>query len=129
MTENYNSVRETTDIAEKYYQHLVNYVALHPYADGIKKDEETNTVAYIDELFLRVLESYGASNSDLVIHELDKAGYISRPAGRGLKKRRRINGPLTNCYEIYLPPVDSESDEGGMTLEYILTHYKGLDES
>ena len=129
LTENYNSVRETTDIAEKYYQHLVNYLALHPYADGIKKDEETNTVAYIDELFLRVLESYGASNSDLVIHELDKAGYISRPTGRGLKKRRRINGPLTNCYEIYLPPVDSESDEGGMTLEYILTHYEGLDES
>ena len=129
LTENYSTIRETTDIAEKYYQHLINYVAQHPYAEGIKKDEEHNTVAIIDELFLHVLERYGASNPELVIKELDRAGYLSRPSGKGLKNRKRFSGILTNCYVINLPSADPESDNGGSTLGYILTHYEGLDES
>lgn len=129
MIDNYNSIRETTDIANKYYQHLISYAVLHPYAEGIKKDEQTNTVAFIDELFLRVLNDYGASNSDLVIKELDTAGYLFRRKKNSLKNRLRFSGTLVNCYEIVLPKDDSGSDDGCMTLEYILTHFEGVDES
>lgn len=61
MAENCNSIREATDIAGKYYHHLVNNAVLHPYAEGIKKDEQTGSVAFIDELFLRVACGYGGS--------------------------------------------------------------------
>lgn len=129
MTENCSTLRETTDIANKYYQHLVAYAVLHPYAEGIKKDESNNTAAFIDELFLKVLSDYGASNPDLVIKELDDAGYLFRRKKNSLKNRLRFNGILVNCYEIVLPENDSASDDGCMTLEYILTHFEGVDES
>ena len=129
MAENCNSIREITDIAEKYYQHLISYAILHPYAEGIKKDEQTNTTAFIDEIFLRIIESYGASNPELVIKELDAAGYIFRRRTNSLKNRLRFNGVLANCYEIILPASEAESDENHMTLEYILTHFEGIDES
>lgn len=129
MTENHNEICESTNIADKYYQHLVTYAVMHPYTDGIKKDEANNTMAFIDELFLKVLEGYGASNPDLVIKELDAAGYIFRRKKNSIKNRLRFNGTLVNCYEIILPKDDSESDDGCMTLEYILTHFEGVDES
>lgn len=129
MTDNCNTLRETTDIANKYYHHLVAYAVLHPYAEGIKKDESNNTAAFIDELFLKVLSDYGASNPDLVIKELDDAGYLFRRKKNSLKNRLRFNGILVNCYEIVLPENDSASDDGCMTLEYILTHFEGVDES
>jgi len=129
MAENCNTVREMTNIADKYYQHLIAYAVLHPYAEGIKKDETSNTVAFIDELFQSVLEDYGASNSDLVIRELDTAGYLFRRKTNSLKNRLRFNGTLTNCYEIVLPKDNYGSDDGVMTLEYILTHFEGVDES
>ena len=129
MAENCNSIREATDIAGKYYHHLVNYAVLHPYAEGIKKDEQTGSVAFIDELFLRVLSDYGASNPDLVIKELDAAGYLFKRKRNARKNRLRFGGTLVNCYEILLPKGDSGSDDGCMTLEYILTHFEGIDES
>ena len=129
MAENCNSIREATDIAGKYYHHLVNYAVLHPYAEGIKKDEQTGSVAFIDELFLRVLSDYGASNPDLVIKELDAAGYLFKRKRNARKNRLRFGGTLVNCYEILLPEDDAGSDDGCMTLEYILTHFEGIDES
>ncbi len=129
MTDSCNELRARTNIAEKYYQHLINYVVMHPYAEGIKKDEANNTAAFIDELFLRVLGDYGASNPDLVIKELDSAGYLLRRKKNSIKNRLRFNGTLVNCYEIILPKDDSVSDDGCMTLEYILTHFEGVDES
>lgn len=129
MIENHNELRERTDIADKYYQHLVAYATMHPYIEGIKKDEANNTVAFIDELFVKALEDYGASNAELVVKELDNAGYIFRRKKNSLKNRLRFNGTLVNCYEIILPKDDSESDDGCMTLEYILTHFEGVDES
>ncbi len=129
MVENSRTLRIETNIAEKYYQHLLAYVAMHPYAEGIKKDETSNTAAFIDELFLWVLCDYGASNTDLVIKELDAAGYLFRRKKNSIKNRLRFNGTLVNCYEIKLPEADCASDEGCMTLEYILTHFEGLDES
>ncbi|MBR4628316.1 MAG: DUF927 domain-containing protein [Ruminococcus sp.] len=129
MAENCNSIREATDIAGKYYHHLVNYAVLHPYAEGIKKDEQTGSVAFIDELFLRVLSDYGASNPDLVIKELDTAGYLFKRKRNARKNRLRFGGTLVNCYEILLPEDDAGSDDGCMTLEYILTHFEGIDES
>ena len=129
MTENHSEIRERTDIAEKYYQHLLAYVIKYPYAEGIKKDESNHTIAFIDELFMRILKNYGASNVDLVVEELDTAGYIFRRKKNSIKNRLRFNGLLMNCYEIILPEDDSASDEDCMTLEYILTHFEGLDES
>lgn len=129
MAENSNDIRDRTNIAEKYYQHLVTYAIMNPYAEGIKKDEANNTVAFIDELFLKVLKDYGASNTNLVIDEMDAAGYIFRRKPNALKNRLRFNGKLVNCYEIILPKDDSESDDGCMTLEYVLTHFEGLEES
>ena len=128
MTENHNEIHERTDIAEKYYQHLLSYAVTHPYAEGIKKDENNNTIAFMDELFLKILTNHGASNTQLVIRELDNSGYILRRKKNSIKNRLRFNGMLVNCYEIILPK-DSESDEDCMTLEYILTHFEGLDES
>ncbi len=129
MADNCSTIRETTDIAGKYYHHLVNYAVLHPYAEGIKKDEQTGSVAFIDELFLRVLSDYGASNPDLVIKELDTAGYLFKRKKNARKNRLRFGGTLVNCYEILLPKGDAGSDDGCMTLEYILTHFEGIDES
>ena len=97
--------------------------------EGIKKDEANNTLAFVDGLFIKILENYGASNPDLVIKELDSAGYIFRRKKNSIKNRLRFNGTLVNCYEIVLPEDNSESDEDCMTLEYILTHFEGLDES
>ena len=129
MTDSCNELRARTNIAEKYYQHLINYFVMHPYSEGVKRIEETNSVAFIDELFLRVLSDYGASNPDLVIKELDAAGYLFRRKKNALKNRRRFGkGTLANCYEITLPSDDSRSDDDCMTLEYILTHYEGVDE-
>lgn len=129
MTDSCNELRARTNIAEKYYQHLINYFVMHPYSEGIKKDEESNTVAFIDEFFLRVLSDYGASNPNLVIKELDAAGYLFRRKKNALKNRRRFgNSILANCYEIILPSDGSGSDDDCMTLEYILTHYEGVDE-
>ncbi|MCR4889479.1 MAG: DUF927 domain-containing protein [Ruminococcus sp.] len=129
MTDSCNELRARTNIAEKYYQHLVNYFVMHPYAEGIKRIEETNSVAFIDELFLKVLSDYGASNPDLVIKELDAAGYLFRRKKNALKNRRRFgNSILANCYEMILPSDGSGSDDDCMTLEYILTHYEGVDE-
>ena len=90
---------------------------------------ESITVAFVDELFLKILENHGASNPDLVIRELDSAGYIFRRKKNSIKNRLRFNGTLVSCYEIILPKDDSESDDGCMTLEYVLTHFEGLDES
>ena len=129
LTANHKEIRERTDISDKYYQHLVTYAVTHPYMEGIKKDEANNTVAFIDELFVKILETHGASNTDLVIKELDSAGYIFRRKKNSIKNRLRFNGTLVNCYEIVLPEDNSESDEDCMTLEYILTHFEGLDES
>lgn len=129
LTANHNEIRNATDIADKYYQHLVAYAVIHPYMEGIKKDEANNTVAFVDELFIKILESYGASNPDLVIRELDTGGYIFRRKKNSIKNRLRFSDTLVNCYEIVLPKDDSESDDDCMTLEYILTHFEGLDES
>lgn len=129
MADNCSTICETTDIAEKYYHHLVNYAVLHPYAEGIKKDEQTGSVAFIDELFLKVLSDYGASDPDLVIKELDTAGYLFRRKKNALKNRLRFGGVLVSCYEILLSKDDADSDDGCMTLEYILTHFEGIDES
>lgn len=129
LTANHNEIRSATDIADKYYQHLVAYAVTHPYMEGIKKDEANNTVAFVDELFIKILENHGASNPDLVIRELDTGGYIFRRKKNSIKNRLRFNGTLVNCYEMILPKDDSESDDGCMTLEYVLTHFEGLDES
>lgn len=129
IKENHNEIRNETDIAEKYYQHLLTYLATHPYSDNIKKDEENNTAAFVDEIFLKILEDHGASNTGLVIRELDSAGYMFRRKKNAMKNRLRFNGTLVNCYEIILPKADSESDDDCMTLEYILTHFEGVDES
>ena len=129
MTKNHGEIQERTDIAEKYYQHLLSYVVMHPYAEGIKKDESNHTIALIDELFVRILENYGASNVGLVVKELDAAGYIFRRKKNSIKNRLRFGNSLMNCYEIILPEDDLASDEGCMSLEYILTHFEGLDES
>ena len=129
MTKNHGEIQERTDIAEKYYQHLLSYVIMHPYAEGIKKDESNHTIALIDELFVRILENYGASNVGLVVKELDAAGYIFRRKKNSIKNRLRFGNSLMNCYEIILPEDDLASDEGCMSLEYILTHFEGLDES
>ena len=129
LAANHNEIRERTDIADKYYQYLVTYAVTHPYMEGIKKDEANNTVAFVDELFLKILENHGASNSELVIRELDAGGYLFRRKKNSIKNRLRFNGALVNCYEIVLPKDDSESDDGCMTLEYVLTHFEGLDES
>ena len=129
MTKNHGEIQERTDIAEKYYQHLLSYVVMHPYAEGIKKDENNHTIALIDELFVRILENYGASNVGLVVKELDTAGYIFRRKKNSIKNRLRFGNSLMNCYEIILPEDDLASDEGCMSLEYILTHFEGLDES
>ena len=129
MADNCSTIREATDIAGKYYHHLVNYAVLHPYAEGIKKDEQTGSVAFIDELFLRVLSDYGASNPNLVIKELDSAGYLFKRKKNARKNRLRFGGTLVNCYEILLPKGDAGSDDDCMTLEYILTHFEGIDES
>ncbi|MGN1086725.1 MAG: DUF927 domain-containing protein [Porcipelethomonas sp.] len=128
LTANHNETRERTDIADKYYQHLVAYAVTHPYMEGIKKDEANNSVAFVDELFMKILENHGASNPDLVIRELDAGGYIFRRKKNSIKNRLRFNGTLVSCYEIVLPKDDSESDDGCMTLEYVLTHFEGLDE-
>lgn len=129
LTASHNETRERTDIADKYYQHLVAYAVTHPYMEGIKKDEANNSVAFVDELFLKIFENHGASNPDLVIRELDAGGYIFRRKKNSIKNRLRFNGTLVSCYEIILPKDDSESDDGCMTLEYVLTHFEGLDES
>ncbi len=129
MTKNHGEIQERTDIAEKYYQHLLSYVIMHPYAEGVKKDESNHTIALIDELFVRILENYGASNVGLVVKELDAAGYIFRRKKNSIKNRLRFGNSLMNCYEIILPEDDLASDEGCMSLEYILTHFEGLDES
>lgn len=130
MADNSRSLRIETNIAEKYYQHLLAYVAMHPYQESIKKIESQNTVVFIDELFIRILTDYGASNTDLVIKELDAAGYLFRRKKNALKCRHRFgSGTLVNCYEIILPSDDADSDDDCMTLEYILTHFERLDES
>lgn len=129
LTVNHNEIRSATNIADKYYQHLVAYAVMHPYMEGIKKDEANNTVAFVDELFIKILENHGASNPDLVIRELDTGGYIFRRKKNSIKNRLRFNGTLVNCYEIVLPKDNSESDDGCMTLEYVLTHFEGLDEA
>lgn len=129
MADNCKSIRESTDIAGKYYHHLVNYAVMYPYGEGIKKDERTNSVAFIDEFFLGILNDYGASNPDLVIKELDAAGYLFRRKKNSLKNRLRFNGTLANCYEIVLPKDDSDLDDDYMTLESILTYFEGVDES
>ena len=38
------------------------------------------------------------------------------------------NGTLVNCYEIILPD-EGTGDDDCMTLEFVLTHYEGLDEA
>ena len=128
LTENHGSIREKTNVADKYYQHLVTYAAMHPYQEGIKKNEANHTVAFIDELCLRILSEYGASNTDLVVKELDAAGYLLRRKKNALKNRQRFNGTLVNCYEIILPD-EGTGDDDCMTLEFVLTHYEGLDEA
>ena len=110
---------------------FLTYTALNPYKEGLKRieDTNTNTVAIIEEAFRGILKSYGATNTALVIKELDKAGYLHRRKPNSIKNRLRFNGVLQSCYEIVLPEDDSESDDGCMTLEYILTHFEGVDES
>ena len=83
------------------------------------------------ELVVRSKEDndIGLVISLLVIRELDTGGYIFRRKKNSIKNRLRFNGTLVNCYEIILPEDNSESDEDCMTLEYILTHFEGLDES
>lgn len=95
--------------------------------DGTKKLESDNTVAIIDELFIKILEDHGASNPDLVIDELIESGYLNRRKSGAKKNRLRFNGVIKNCYEIKLPE-NSESDEDHMSLEYVLTHFEGLEE-
>ena len=128
LTEDHGSIREKTNVADKYYQHLVTYAAMHPYQEGIKKNEANHTVAFIDELCLRILSEYGASNTDLVVKELDTAGYLLRRKKNALKNRQRFNGTLVNCYELILPD-EGTGDDDCMTLEFVLTHYEGLDEA
>ena len=129
LIDNSRTLRTETNVAEQYYRHLLAFVALHPYHTGIKKDESCNSVAFVDEVFLEILAGYGATNSDLVIDELNKAGYLVRRKANSLKNRRRFNGTLVSCYEIKLPEDNTSADDNSMTLEYILTHYEGLDES
>lgn len=129
LIDNSRTLRTETNVAEQYYRHLLAFVALHPYHTGIKKDESCNSVAFVDEVFLEILAGYGATNSDLVIDELNKAGYLVRRKANSLKNRRRFNGTLVSCYEIKLPEDSTNADDNSMTLKYILTHYEGLDES
>lgn len=128
LTANHNEIHDITDIADKYYQHLVTYAVMHSYKEGIKKDETNNTVAFIDELFLSVLENHGASNTDLVIRELDAKGLIFRRRKNSVKNRLRMGRALVNCYEIILPDNDSALDGNCMKLNYVLTNFEGLDE-
>lgn len=74
------------------------------------------------------MSEYGASNTDLVVKELDTAGYLLRRKKNALKNRKRFNGTLVNCYEIILPDEET-GDDDCMTLEFVLTHYEGLDEA
>ncbi|MDD6269867.1 MAG: DUF927 domain-containing protein [Oscillospiraceae bacterium] len=127
ITDNLEAVRSKADTAERYYDHIISYIIMHPHMDGTKKLESDNTVAIIDELFIKILEDHGASNPDLVIDELIESGYLNRRKSGAKKNRLRFNGVIKNCYEIKLPE-NSESDEDHMSLEYVLTHFEGLEE-
>ena len=86
------------------------------------KDTEREGYQYLKRQILR-------KGDTLVIKELDSARYLLRRKKNSIKNRLRFNGTLVNCYEIILPKDDSVSDDGCMTLEYILTHFEGVDES
>lgn len=127
LVENHNEIAERSNIAEKYYNYLMNYVAMNPFSSSIKIDNNKNTVAFIDETFLKVLTSHGASNTDLVIKELDAEGYIYRRKEKSIKNRLRFNGTLVNCYEIYRPTKEENQKENN-SLEFILENYEGIEE-
>ncbi len=124
IVDNHREIAERSNIAEKFYNHIITYVAMNPFSTSLKIDQSKNTAAIIDEVFLKVLTSHGASNTDLVIKELDSNGYICRTKPNSIKSRRRFNGTLTNCYEIHLP---ADNREEYLSLEYILTNYEGLE--
>ena len=130
MAKNHGEIQERSNIAEKYYQHLLAYMVMHPYAEGIKKTAENDIIAFIEPLFKKILIEHGASNTDLVIRELATAGHIRKcNNNKAFKNHRRFNGIRQACYDIYLPKDDSELYEDCTTLEYVLTHFEGLDES
>lgn len=112
LVDNHRETAERSNIAEKFYNHIMAYVALNPLSSALKIDQEKNTVAIIDEIFLKILTGHGASNTDLVIKELDSAGYIYRRKPNSIKNRLRFNGVLTNCYELYM-----SAEEGTITEE------------
>lgn len=124
LIDNHREIAERSNIAEKFYNHIITYVATNPFSTSLKIDQNKNTAAIIDEVFLKVLTSHGASNTDLVIKELDSNGYICRTKPNSIKSRRRFNGTLANCYEIHLP---ADNCEEYLSLEYILTNYEGLE--
>lgn len=124
LIDNHREIAERSNIAEKFYNHIITYVATNPFSPSLKIDQNKNTAAIIDEVFLKVLTSHGASNTDLVIKELDSNGYICRTKPNSIKSRRRFNGTLANCYEIHLP---ADNCEEYLSLEYILTNYEGLE--
>lgn len=124
LIDNHKEIAEKSNIAEKFYNHIMTYVAMNPLSTAVKTDQGRNTVAIIDEAFLKILTSHGASNTDLVIRELDSNGYICRTKPNSIKSRRRFNGTLANCYEIYLP---EDNREEYTSLKYILTNYEGLE--
>ncbi len=95
-----------------------------------RKKLQLNTQnARIDEMFLKILTGHGASNTDLVIKELDSAGYIYRRKPASIKNRLRFNGVLTNCYELYMPVEEDTVTEEDTSLEYILSNFEGIDKS
>ncbi len=129
LTDNHREIAERSNIAEKFYNHIMTYVALNPFSTALKIDQSKNTVAIIDETFLKILTSHGASNTELVIKELDAAGYIYRRKHNSIKNRLRFNNVLTSCYELYMPTEGSDEMEEYTSLEYILTNYEGIDKS
>lgn len=129
LVDNHSEVEESSNTAKKFYNHVMDYVAMQPFSTSIKIDQKMNTVAILEETFLKILTQHGASNTALVIKELDSAGYLHRRRHNSKKNRLHFNGILTNCYELYLSTEDSDEAEDHTSLEYILTNYEGIDKT
>ena len=129
ITDNHEEISENCNIAERYYNYLMAYVAANPFSPSVKKDAANGTVALIYTQFEQLLERHGATNIKLVVDELSGKGYLIRGSKKTPKKRLRFNGQLSDCYILKLPEQNGRTVNGGITLAYILENYEGLDES
>lgn len=126
LIENHREIAERSNIAERFYHHIMAYVAMNPFSTSIKMDESKNVVAILEETFNKILIDHGATNTRLVIKELGNARYLHRSKDHTLKCRRQFNKTLTNCYDVYMPTEEAESQT---PLESVLTNFEGMDET